>query len=62
MDGLNMAIIKATPVPLAPLHLQQDFARRIAAVEKLKAARRASLSQLDGLFSSLQRRTFRGEL
>ncbi len=44
------------------LALQQEFARRIAAVEKLKAAHRASLAELDALFASLQHRAFRGEL
>jgi type I restriction enzyme S subunit len=41
---------------------QIEFARRIAAVEKLKTAHRASLTQLDELFASLQHRAFRGEL
>jgi type I restriction enzyme S subunit len=45
-----------------PLNLQQEFAKRIEAVEKLKAAHRASLSELDALFASLQHRAFRGEL
>jgi type I restriction enzyme S subunit len=45
-----------------PLPLQQTFARRAAAVEKLKAAHRASLARLDELFASLQHRAFRGEL
>jgi type I restriction enzyme S subunit len=45
-----------------PLDLQQDFARRIAAVEKLKSTQRASLAELDALFASLQHRAFRGEL
>jgi type I restriction enzyme S subunit len=62
MAGLNMGIIKAMPVPIAPLALQEDFARRIAAVERLKASQRASLAELDALFASLQHRAFRGEL
>lgn len=45
-----------------PLPLQQDFARRVAAVEKLKATHRASLAALDELFASLQHRAFQGEL
>jgi len=32
------------------------------ALEKLKAAQRASLAELDALFASLQHRAFRGEL
>ena len=46
--------------PLLPL--QKEFAQRVEAVEKLKATHRASLSQLQALFASLQHRAFRGEL
>lgn len=45
-----------------PLDLQRKFARRIAAVDKLKTAHRASLTEMDELFASLQHRAFRGEL
>lgn len=41
---------------------QREFARRVTAVEKLKAAQRASLAELDALFATLQHRAFRGEL
>jgi type I restriction enzyme S subunit len=54
--------LRQLPMPLPPLSLQRDFARRVAAVEKLKAAHRASLIELDALFASLQHRAFRGEL
>ena len=47
---------------LPPIDLQREFARRVAAVEKLKAAHRASLAELDALFAALQHRAFRGEL
>jgi len=49
-------------VPLPPIELQREFARRIGAVEKLKTAQRASLAELDALFATLQHRAFRGEL
>ncbi|MBA4159178.1 MAG: restriction endonuclease subunit S [Gemmatimonadetes bacterium] len=62
MSGLNMGIIKAMPIPLPPLELQQEFSRRVAAVEKLRAAHRAALAEMDALFASLQHRAFRGEL
>jgi len=54
--------LQSAVVPLPPLALQREFARRIAAVEKLNAAHRASLAEMDGLFASLQHRAFRGEL
>jgi len=47
---------------LPPLTLQHEFARRVAAVKKLKTTHQASLAELDGLFAALQFRAFRGEL
>ncbi|MEK7393257.1 MAG: restriction endonuclease subunit S [Fibrobacterota bacterium] len=49
-------------ISIPPLPLQQAFARRVEAIETLKAAHRASLAKLDALFASLQHRAFRGEL
>jgi type I restriction enzyme S subunit len=49
-------------VPLPPIPLQAEFAAQVSAVERLKAAQRASLVKLDALFASLQHRAFRGEL
>lgn len=59
---LNIKQLSETTVVLPPLPLQREFARRVAAVEKLKAAQRASLAELDALFATLQHRAFRGEL
>jgi len=54
--------LKLILIPVPPLQLQKEFAQRVEAVEKLKATHRASLSQLEALFASLQHRAFRGEL
>ena len=54
--------IRELPAFIPPLTLQKEFAHRAEAVEKLKAAHRASLSELNALFASLQHRAFRGEL
>jgi type I restriction enzyme S subunit len=62
MSGLNMRIIKAMPIPMPPIQLQHEFTCRVAAVEKLKTAHRASLAEMDALFASLQHRAFRGDL
>lgn len=62
MDGLNMSIIKALPVPLAPIGLQHEFSVRMNDLEKLKSAHQKSIAELDALFASLQHRAFRGEL
>jgi type I restriction enzyme S subunit len=59
---LNIRQLGETVVMLPAIDLQREFARRAAAVERLKAAQRASLAELDALFSSLQHRAFRGEL
>jgi type I restriction enzyme S subunit len=50
------------PFPLPPLHYQREFSARMVAADKLKAAHRASLAELNALFSVLQFRAFRGEL
>ncbi|MBW4616606.1 MAG: restriction endonuclease subunit S [Desmonostoc vinosum HA7617-LM4] len=62
MANLNKTIVSQIPVVLPPLSLQQKFAYHVESVEKLKVAHRASLSELNTLFTSLQHRAFRGEL
>jgi type I restriction enzyme S subunit len=54
--------ITAIKIPVPPIELQREFARRVTAVEALKTAQCASLAELDALFASLQHRAFRGEL
>ncbi len=54
--------LKAMPIPVPPLGLQQTFAKRVQAVEALKASHLTALAELDVLFTSLQHRAFRGEL
>ena len=62
MANINATEIQKMRIPQPPLSLQREFAGRVAAVERLKAAQRASLAELDELFASLQHRAFRGEL
>ena len=62
MSGLNMGIIKALPIPAAPLDLQHRFAAIVHSVEQQKTGQRAHLAELDTLFASLQSRAFRGDL
>ena len=62
MNGLNMGIVKAMPVPVPPVARQRLFAERVHQItEAKKVAVRAALAD-DGLFESLQSRAFRGEL
>lgn len=60
--GINLGDVKLIPIILPPLPLQREFAAQVSAVERLKAAQRASLAKLDALFASLQHRAFQGEL
>jgi len=62
LNTISVSEVRAAPIALPPLTLQHDFARRVASVEKLKTAHRASLAELDALFAALQQRAFRGEL
>jgi type I restriction enzyme S subunit len=59
---LNVGSLNQAIIPLPPITLQLEFARRVTAVEKLKTAQRASLAELDALFATLQHRAFQGEL
>jgi type I restriction enzyme S subunit len=59
---IRTPVYLAIRVPLPPIALQQEFARRVGAVEKLKAAQRTALAEQDALFATLQHRAFRGEL
>jgi len=60
--NLTTTDIKAMKLPIPPISLQREFARRLAAVEKLKAVQNSSTTKMDELFVSLQHRAFRGEL
>lgn len=62
MDGLNMGIIRAMPVPLPSLGLQNKFTERIDAVTSQRTAVLAAQRDDDELFASLQSRAFRGDL
>ena len=62
MSGLNMRVIKALPIPAAPIDLQHRFAAVVESVERQKADQRTHLAELETLFASLQSRAFRGDL
>jgi type I restriction enzyme S subunit len=59
---ISMGRLRNLFVPMPPVALQRDFARRVLGVEQMKAAERWSLQELTALFHSLQHRAFRGEL
>lgn len=62
MKNISQAKVLSIRVGLPPLALQQTFASRITAIEKLKTVHRTALAELDALFAGLQHRAFRGEL
>lgn len=61
MDGLNMGIIKAMPIPVPPLELQHAFAVKALGATSMRAAVQAALTTDNELFASLQARAFRGQ-
>ena len=60
--NINLAILRNLDIPFPPLTLQREFAHFINTIENLKTTYRASLNEMDALFSSLQHRAFLGEL
>ncbi|APX02222.1 restriction endonuclease subunit S [Arthrobacter sp. QXT-31] len=62
MSNISKAKLMTVQIPVPSLELQQSFATRVAAVERLKEKHRQHLAQLDALFASLQHRAFNGEL
>ncbi|MFN0300795.1 MAG: restriction endonuclease subunit S [Burkholderiales bacterium] len=62
MKNISQEKVFGIPTILPPISIQREFASRLAAVEKLRVAYRASHAELNVLFSALQHRAFRGEL
>ena len=59
---LKKSAFERIEVPVPPINLQREFARRLLMLDRLEASSRASLASLDELFAALQSRAFRGEL
>ena len=60
--SINMTQLREFPLLVPPVALQLRFATRIRAVETLKSACAAALSESNALFASLQHRAFSGQL
>lgn len=58
----NASELSALKLPLPPLPLQTEFAKRVAEIRELEGKQAVSRTQLDGLFRSLLDGAFRGEL
>ena len=62
LASINMRQLRAIPIPVPPLPLQQEFARRVTEIRALEAAQAASRLRLENLFQSMLHRAFNGEL
>lgn len=60
MAGLNMGIIKQTPIPVPSVARQEEFVNRTRRIEYAKSQMNKALET--DLYESLQSRAFRGEL
>jgi type I restriction enzyme S subunit len=58
--NINSKDLKAMPVPLPPLELQNDFAQRVGEIRELEAGQAMSHERLDALFHSLLNQTLNG--
>jgi type I restriction enzyme, S subunit len=55
-------MLVSIPMPLPPLPLQNEFARRIAEIREIEAKQAASRKRRDDLFQSMLYRAFNGDL
>lgn len=62
MDGLNMGIIKETPMPVPPLEVQNKFLERLTVLRDQIDAMQSETARLNELSSTLQARAFQGSL
>lgn len=61
LASINMTQLRATPVALPPLPLQQKFAALVERHERLRATQREALRQAEHLFQTLLHRAFNQE-
>ncbi len=54
--------LNSLPVPLPPLHLQREFAARVAEVRAMEENQAEGKARLDALFDSMLARAFAGEV
>jgi len=59
---LNIGAIRQVKIPLPPLALQQQFARFVESVERIREQQGVSGNEIEGLCEGLMARAFTGEL
>jgi type I restriction enzyme S subunit len=62
ITNLHLVEIKRIKLPIPPLSIQTEFAKRIKQINLLKAKTQTTLKEADDLFNALLQRAFRGEL
>lgn len=62
LASINMTQLRALPVPVPPLSLQNEFAERVKEINALEDKQTNSRHQLDGLFQSMLHQAFHGSL
>jgi type I restriction enzyme S subunit len=60
--NINTEGLGTLPIPVPPLPLQEEFAKRVTEIRELEAKQAASRERLGALFQSMLHRAFRGEL
>jgi len=62
LKHLQITELAKMPIPLPPLSLQKEFAKRVTEIREMEAAQSASRQRIEALFQSLLHRAFNGEL
>jgi type I restriction enzyme S subunit len=60
--NINLKILSELTIPVPPLALQKEFAKRVTEIRAVQANQSASRKRLDDLFQSFLHRAFEGEL
>ena len=62
INQISLPLLASVNVPLPPIELQNQFAKFVQQVDKLKFEMQQSLVELENNFNSLMQRAFKGEL
>jgi type I restriction enzyme S subunit len=60
--NINLEILRELKIPVPPLPLQKEFAKRVKEVRELETAQAASRRRTEDLFQSMLYKTFNGEI
>jgi type I restriction enzyme, S subunit len=60
--NINLAILRELSIPFPPIALQEEFIKRLKAMQSLKVKFSTALAKQNNLFTSLQHQAFSGQL